>query len=212
MFFWHRRPKYKNEVSELLAGDFYMMVLPDEDPFPTEEVTVRSYDGDGYRCGRIPYPAEGFHTKACLAALRRRQCDCAAAGGCRTRCVDQLPGFPAVSHAPAGAPPRGKLRILRGRRGRLFQDPRGRPDPAQDRELYPGRQSWQLRRDARTALRLRDGDGHIYRVDPNAKTVWEMVPDFGHSEIVDLLDYYVGLQHFRNENLTNIALYTLEEC
>ena len=54
--------------------------------------------------------------------------------------------------------------------------------------------------------------GHIYRVDPNAKTVWEMVPDFGHSEIVDLLDYYVGLQHFRNENLTNIALYTLEGC
>ena len=54
--------------------------------------------------------------------------------------------------------------------------------------------------------------GHIYRVDPNAKTVWEMVPDFGYSEIVDLLDYYVGLQHFRNENLTNIALYTLEEC
>ena len=49
MFFWHRRPKYKNEVGELLAGDFYMMVLPDEDPFPTEEVTVRSYDGDGYR-------------------------------------------------------------------------------------------------------------------------------------------------------------------
>mgnify|MGYP000609457036 CR=1 FL=1 len=74
MFFWHRRPKYKNEVGELLAGDFYMMVLPDEDPFPTEEVTVRSYDGDGYRCRRIPYPAEGFHTKACLAALRRRQC------------------------------------------------------------------------------------------------------------------------------------------
>ena len=39
-----------------------------------------------------------------------------------------------------------------------------------------------------------------------------MVPNFGHSEIVDLLDDYVGLQHFRNENLTNIALYTLEEC
>ena len=74
MFFWHRRPKYKNEVGELLAGDFYMMVLPDEDPFPTEEVTVRSYDGDGYRCRRIPYPAERFDTKVCLAALRRRQC------------------------------------------------------------------------------------------------------------------------------------------
>ena len=74
MFFWHRRPKYKNEVGELLAGDFYMMVFPDEDPFPTEEVTVRSYDGDGYRCRRIPYPVEGFDTRACLAALRRRQC------------------------------------------------------------------------------------------------------------------------------------------
>ena len=115
MFFWHRRPKYKNEVGELLAGDFYMMVLPDEDPFPPEEVTVHSYDGDGYRCGRIPYPAEGF-------------------------------------------------------------------------------------------------GGPVYCVDPDAKTVWEMVPNFGHSEIVDLLDDYVGLQHFRNENLTNIALYTLEEC
>ena len=75
MFFWHQAAQNtKTEVGELLAGDFYMMVLPDEDPFPTEEVTVRSYDGDGYRCGRIPYPAEGFHTKACLAALRRRQC------------------------------------------------------------------------------------------------------------------------------------------
>ena len=74
MFFWHRRPKYKNEVGELLAGDFYMMVLPDEDPFSAEEVTVRSYDGDGYRCRRIPYPAERFDTKVCLAALRRRQC------------------------------------------------------------------------------------------------------------------------------------------
>lgn len=60
--------------------------------------------------------------------------------------------------------------------------------------------------------RRRGSEGMSRRVDPNAKTVWEMVPDFGHSEIVDLLDYYVGLQHFRNENLTNIALYTLEEC
>ena len=54
--------------------------------------------------------------------------------------------------------------------------------------------------------------GHVYRVDPNAKTVWEMVPNFGHSEIVALLDYYVGLRHFQNENLTGIALYALEEC
>ena len=52
----------------------------------------------------------------------------------------------------------------------------------------------------------------VYRVDPDAKTVWEMVPNFGHSEIVALLDYYVGLRHFQNENLTGIALYALEEC
>ncbi|MEI3122364.1 MAG: hypothetical protein V8S81_00830 [Oscillospiraceae bacterium] len=84
MFFWHRRPKYKNEVGELLAGDFYMMVLPDEDPFPTEEVTVRSYDGDGYRCKRIPYPAEGFRRPV------SRRCAAGSALRCGWRVSDTL--------------------------------------------------------------------------------------------------------------------------
>ena len=212
MFFWHRRPKYKNEVGELLAGDFYMMVLPDEDPFPTEEVTVRSYDGDGYRCRRIPYLVEGFDTRACLAALRRRQCVALRLEGVGHVVLTNFRDFRlflmlqrahrcGVNYVFCAGGGGGYFKILAG----------GRIQRKIASFIQVGNHgSYAETRGQPCAYELETG--HTYRVDPNAKTVWEMVPDFGHSEIVALLDYYVGLRHFQNENLTGIALYALEEC
>ena len=52
--------------------------------------------------------------------------------------------------------------------------------------------------------------GHIFKVDPKARHLREMMPDFTKREVLDLFDYYVGLDRFQSEALRRTLVYDLE--
>lgn len=52
--------------------------------------------------------------------------------------------------------------------------------------------------------------GHIFKVDPKARHLREMMPDFTKREVLDLFDYYVGLDRFKSKNLLHTLVYDLE--
>ena len=52
--------------------------------------------------------------------------------------------------------------------------------------------------------------GHIFKVDPKARHLQEMMPDFTKREVLNLFDYYVGLDHFKSEALRRTLVYDLE--
>lgn len=52
--------------------------------------------------------------------------------------------------------------------------------------------------------------GHIFKVDPKARHLREMMPDFTKREVLDLFDYYVGLERFKCEALRRTLVYDLE--
>ena len=39
----------------------------------------------------------------------------------------------------------------------------------------------------------------------------DMLKNFGKKEILNLLDYYVGLSNIKNENIVSIAIYNVNE-
>ena len=54
--------------------------------------------------------------------------------------------------------------------------------------------------------------GHIFKVDPKARHLREMMPDFTKREVLDLFDYYVGLDRFKSANLRRVLVYDLESA
>lgn len=54
--------------------------------------------------------------------------------------------------------------------------------------------------------------GHIFKVDPKAQHLREMMPDFTKWEVLDLFDYYVGLDRFKSANLRRVLVYDLESA
>lgn len=56
------------------------------------------------------------------------------------------------------------------------------------------------------------GTGHIFKIDPKAQHLREMMPDFTKREVLDLFDYYVGLDRFKSANLRRVLVYDLESA
>ncbi len=54
--------------------------------------------------------------------------------------------------------------------------------------------------------------GHVFKVDPKARHLREMMPDFTKREVLDLFDYYVGLNRFQSANLRRVLVYDLENA
>ena len=51
--------------------------------------------------------------------------------------------------------------------------------------------------------------GRIFRVDPKAATMAEMLTGFTKDEVRALFDYYIGLKQFQRENIERVLIYSL---
>ena len=74
--------------------------------------------------------------------------------------------------------------------------------------FFEGMGSYAETRGAPCAYELETG--HIFKVDPKARHLREMMPDFTKREVLDLFDYYVGLDRFQSEALRRTLVYDLE--
>lgn len=53
--------------------------------------------------------------------------------------------------------------------------------------------------------------GRVFKIDLKATWMDDMLKDFGKAEILALFDYYVGLPNLKNENITHITIYSVNE-
>ena len=49
----------------------------------------------------------------------------------------------------------------------------------------------------------------LYKIDPKAHLLVDMMPDFGHTQVADILDYYLGRKKIRNSTTTSVRIYEL---
>ena len=198
-------------LRQLMQREFNVMFLPlfqlweGEEPF-----TLKVPYGGGYLCRWEPYPRRGLDARYCRERMR--------AGCCVLVEVEGLGSFLFTDHRHSDIF-QGVQRSFREVRSFVFC---GNGTGGYFKILENGR----IRRKIASYL-VMDGignnpetrgapceyereTGHIYRTDPKAERLKDVLPGFGLRELWQLFDYYVGREKFRVENVRAVRVCRLQ--
>lgn len=198
----------------LFSGDFHVMFLPLLPLFPTEErVCVPGYYSDQtYFCTLRETHMDPLAPYRCKKQLKAGRCMILEVNGLGSfvftnhRRSDlflnlqrKYPGVTSYVFASDG--PGGYFKILKD--GRIQRK-------IASYMWSEGIGSYAETRGAPCTYELETG--HVFKIDPKARHLREMMPDFTKREVLDLFDYYVGLKRFQSTNLRRVLVYDLESA
>lgn len=203
-----------SDLPGLFSGDFHVMLLPMLPLFPAEkQICVPGYYSDQtYYCTLWKEYADPLAPYRCKKQLKAGRCMILEVNGLgsfvftnhrRSNLFLNLQRkFPGVtSYVFASDGPGGYFKILKD--GRIQRK-------IASYMWSDGMGSYAETRGVPCTYELETG--HIFKVDPKAQHLREMMPDFTKREVLDLFDYYVGLDRFKSANLRRVLVYDLESA
>lgn len=211
--FSKKQQNYINELKELFANDFNVMVIPTYQIFNnTKSVQLRyPYDSaQEYYCIREDYIFQDFDTAYYLRCIKESKCIIIEIKNLGSLIftnhlrsdlfyILQRDYRTYVNYVFEGNDTGGYFKILKG--GKI------------DRKIasyliMDGIKNYPETRGKPCEYEIKKGN--IWKVDMNAKYIADMLKGFYKEEVLDLFDYYVGLSNMKNENIQNVFIYSLE--
>lgn len=199
-----------SDLPGLFSGHFCVMFLP-LDPLLGDEATLPGYYSDQTYFCRLretytdplaPYRCKKHLKNSCCVILELDGLGSFVFTNHRHSALFQnlQRRFPGVtSYVFCSDGPGGYFKILKD--GRIQRK-------VASYMYFEGMGSYAETRGAPCAYELETG--HIFKVDPKARHLREMMTDFTKREVLNLFDYYVGLDRFKSEALRRTLVYDLE--
>ncbi len=204
--------RFSSDLSDLIKNDFNLMFIPKMDIWAGQETVKLKYSFNGarqYTCVRTDYFYESFDSRYYIKCMRRSKAVIIE--------IKDLGSFVFTDHAHSdlflilqrdfpevtsyvfcGNTSGGYFKILQNGKIqrkiasflcmdgiRNYPETRGKP------------------------CRYEIETGHIYKADHSARHMKDCIKNFTVKEILELFDYYVGLDRFKTENVERVMIYFL---
>ena len=201
-----------NDPRELLENNFNVMFIPAFHIFGDGDCLQWKYPYDNahpYTCLRNNCPGLPFDTRFCLQCMRSSKCVLIEMRGLGTFVFTDHPhsdlflilqrAFQDVTcYVFCGNDTGGYFKILQN--GKIQRK-------IASFLCMDGIRNYPETRGAPCAYELETG--RIFRVDPKAATMAEMLTGFTKDEVRALFDCYIGLEQFQRENIERVLIYSL---
>ncbi len=201
-----------DNLAGLIENNFNMMYIPLFDIFGGQERFRLRYKFDNanrYICRREDYPFETLDCGYCLQAMKNSRCVIIE--------IDGLGSFVFTDHRHSDL-----FLVLQ----RYFKETDsfvfcGNDEGGYFKILRDGK----IRRKIASFLCMEGirncpetrgkpceyeiASGHVYKADMQARHMKDMLPDFTGTEVRALMDYYIDMSRFTDENIRRILIYAL---
>lgn len=206
------KKEYINEIQELIENNFNVMFIPVFDIFENQEQFQLKYPYTPdyrYTCKNCHYQYDSFQTKYYFDCMEEKQCVIIE--------IKDLGSFVFTNHL------RDALFLVLQR---YFKDVtsyvfKGNETGAYFKILKNGKivrkiASYLVMEGIVNYPETRGipceyeiAKGKTWKIDPKAQLLKEMLKDFNKEDVLNLFDYYIGLDNFKTENIERILIYQL---